>query len=201
MNFTWLDKRIKSNTLKSIALLCFIFIISSCGFHLRGHQSLENSAELKGTQVYLAVTSEDMQFQRQIKIDLQFLGFKVIDDALAPAVHLVVTQSVVDKRAIGIDSIGRNNEFEIIHQINYLVNFEQLKALDTSRSSAMENSQDELVVHQLSSRRSFYLDNEDLIGKRAEEATLLDAMRQELSRKLVNHLVISLNQHKDSSTH
>ena len=58
---------------------------------------------------------------------------------------------------------------------------------------AKSEEHSEFENQQVSSHRSYYFDNNDPIGKKAEEESLRDSMRGELSRRMINHLLVSLS--------
>ena len=181
--------------LKLIFLLVVgTYFVSGCGFHLRGQGESLGISQLKGLEVYLAVTSEDNLLRRQIANDLQASGMTVVNEPESSPNHLIVLNSKVLRRAIGVDSNGRNNEFELNQRVRFLVNYVNLETQTSppNRTKSSKKNPTEEVM-QVEVRRSFYLDNIDLIGKRAEEKGLLDSIRQEVSRKIVSRFVVSLD--------
>ncbi len=184
----------KTSQLKfCILLIIATLYISGCGFHLRGQGESYSVAQLNGMQVYLAVTSDDNLLRRQIANDLQASGIVVVNEPESTNNHLIVLNSKILRRAIGVDSNGRNNEFELNQSVRFLVShldtYEKNKQQANNRS--VSNSLDEIM--NVEARRSFYLDNIDLIGKRAEEKALLDSIRQEVSRKIISRFVVVID--------
>lgn len=171
-------------------LSCFL---TACGFHLRGQGGEQTLMFEKGMQVYLAITDKDRLLQRQIRNDLQASGVLVVDKPELSQNHLVVLNSEIEKRAIGVDSNGRNNEFELNQSIRFVVNSYLNKSTKASNERIDESLIEPIIVQ---ARRSFYLDNIDLIGKRAEEDSLLESIRQEVSRKLISRFVVVLDKQK-----
>jgi outer membrane lipopolysaccharide assembly protein LptE/RlpB len=173
----------------SVLRLFLVFIIGAqfiagCGFHLRGQGESYSVAQLNGIQVYLAVTSEDSLLRRQIANDLQASGIVVVNSPELTENHLVILNSKVLRRAIGVDSNGRNNEFELNQNVRFLVSHidvkQQRKTSDKKKPKT--SSLDEVMN-----------DNIDLIGKRAEEKALLDSIRQEVSRKIISRFVVAID--------
>ncbi len=179
-----------------------IQLLSGCGFHLRGQGQALNDTRLQGVNVFLAVSSDDNLLRRQITNDLLALGMNVVTEPEASSNHLVVLNSKVNRRAIGVDSNGRNNEFELNQEVRFLVNYIEIDSADSSNQSASKKTKSTKLkkavnsnedVMNVAARRSFYLDNIDLIGKREEEKGLLDSIRQEVSRKIISRFVVSLD--------
>jgi outer membrane lipopolysaccharide assembly protein LptE/RlpB len=183
-----------NNKLIKLVFLALVVtqLMTGCGFHLRGQGQTMTTTQLNDVKVYLAVTSEDYLLRRQITNDLQATGLTVVSQPTESSNHLIVLNSKVLRRAIGVDSNGRNNEFELTQNISFLVNYiDHSKDKKNTKIAAIGSLDDELQVQ---ARRSFYLDNIDLIGKREEEKGLLNSIRQEVSRKLISRFVVSLNQ-------
>ncbi|MBV1908186.1 MAG: hypothetical protein KUG78_02635 [Kangiellaceae bacterium] len=173
-----------------IVLTLLIGVTSGCGFHLRGQSDGKSLTSGKGLTVYLAVNSDDKLLRRQITNDLQASDLLVVSEPELSGNHLVVVSAKVNKRAIGVDSNGRNNEFELNQNVQFIVN---AFASETG-AKKIQKVESLLEPIEVQARRSFYLDNIDLIGKRAEEKGLLESIRQEVSRKIISRFVVTLDQ-------
>jgi len=180
-------------------------MISSCGFYLRGQGPNNFIGDFENEKIYLAVTSKDQVLLRQIKLDLQLARFQLVNDPEKSNNHLIVLNTTFEKRVIGTDQNGRDNEFQITQTAEYIVNHysQELlrenekvhysaKPMEAEDNSKIED-QSEFENQQVRSHRSYYFDNNDPIGKKAEEISLRDSMRGELSRKMINHLLVSLS--------
>lgn len=178
-------------------ILIASLILSSCGFHLRGNVTNNTVQSVKGLAVYLSMTSQDKALFRQLKRDFQLADILVVDDPSLSSHHLLVLNNSLEKRAVGVDNFGRNNEFELIYGVEFMVN-----RFDTNRNNMSLTdysnaiSQGELVIDKtiLTSHRNLYRDNYDNIGKNAEEASLIDSMRRELSLKIMSQFIASNNE-------
>ncbi len=174
---------------------CTLF---GCGFQLRGTLQqdasllkLNSSDESEKVSLYLAVTTKDRGFYRQIKNDLAMMGFAIETDPEKSNNHLIVLASEIDRRVTGVDSNGRNNEFEITHSITFIVN--HLNAKNDSLEKNSSDNQDALDNKTLSVSRYFYVDSNDPIGKSVEEEALLAEMQSQLSRKTIRALLLSIS--------
>jgi len=182
-----------------------MFLLSSCGFHLRGQGSNNFIGDFENETLYLAVTSQDKALLRQVKMDLQLARFVLVDDPEKSSNHLIVLNTIFDKRVIGTDQNGRDNEFQISQTVEYIVNhYADDQSTDNNKKRQHGSTQSKFSQtdfeneanfenQKIRSRRSYYFDNNDPIGKKAEEASLRESMRAELSRKMINHLLISLS--------
>jgi outer membrane lipopolysaccharide assembly protein LptE/RlpB len=173
-------------------------VLFGCGFQLRGTLQqdasllkLNSSDDAEKVSLYLAVTSKDRSFYRQIKNDLAMMGFEIKTDPEKANNHLIVLASEIDRRVTGVDSNGRNNEFEITHSITFVVN--HLSEKTNSREEESSNNQDALDNKTLSVSRYFYVDSNDPIGKSVEEDALLAEMQSQLSRKTIRLLLLSIS--------
>lgn len=172
-------------------LSCFL---SACGFHLRGQGGEGALSQRKDMSVYLSVSSDDNLLRRQITNDLQASDIKVVTEPELSHNHLVIVSSKLSKRAIGVDSNGRNNEFELSQSVSFVAN-----SFRDNLSVEKQQAQADLESHVVTARRSFYLDNIDLIGKRAEEQSLLESIREEASRKIISRFLVAVdNQQKNN---
>jgi outer membrane lipopolysaccharide assembly protein LptE/RlpB len=179
-----------------IILMRFVYILlactllSSCGFHLRGKIDTSVLQSIKGMPVYLSVTSEDKKLFRQLKRDFQLADYVVVSEPSLSRNHLVVLNSTFKKRAVGVDTLGRNNEFEIMIGIEFIVNqFDQSK-----QSKEQFKEQAELEQSIITAHRNLYRDSFDSIGKNAEENSLIDSMRQELSLKIMSQFTATIRE-------
>lgn len=179
----------------------FIFLsqlLSSCGFHLRGQGPNNIISGYEGAKVYFSAVEKNSLLTRRLNMDLQLSKFHLIDDASLTAKHLIILGSEFQVRAIGTDRNGRDNELEITEIVEFIVNQFDESGDEVNEERHREKFQLKKDVNKSSviARRSYYFDNNDPIGKKAEEQTLRDSMRIELSRKIISQLIVSLGQVK-----
>lgn len=160
------------------AMIFSVSLISSCGFHLRGQGPSMSVASVKNSRVYLVANQDNGGFYRQLRRDLQFSQVTLIDDPLNAEWHIVILSSKMEKSSIGIDQNGRTNEYQLTTTIEYLLD-------STNHFKPLAESSEKIENRKLTTSRRFYFDNNDVIGKRNEEKTLLAAMNQELSARLI----------------
>jgi len=170
--------------------LLLIFLLScqlfGCGFHLRGLDENRNAANLKNAQVYLTVTNENRVFHRQLKRDLQLTEVRLVEDIKNANWHLVILLVDTEKKSVGIDRKGRSNEYTVSMKVEFIIVSREM--LNENGDSNSEN--DSNLVFRIS--RNVYSDNNDQIGQRKEENNILDTMRKELSRRLINALSLRI---------
>jgi len=181
-----------SHLFRSLIIFITCLMLSSCGFHLRGTANF-NINTSQDLSVFVGFSSDDHLFERQLKNDLKLAKVTLVNDAIQVNNHLIIVDSFIEKNSIGLDSVGRNNEFEISYAIDFVINNnakQDMKDISLPRSN-MENSNAEKKT--IIARRSLYIDRNDPIGKRTEEKKLLESMRQELSNKLVRQFISVTN--------
>jgi len=187
-----------------------ILLLSSCGFHLRGQGANNFVSDFSGTEIYLAVTSQDKNFSQQLTRDLQLAGFLLVDEPEQTKHHVIVLNTKAKKRVIGTDRNGRDNEFEINQTAEFIVNEANEINLknkvgknqvgkggegNVSGGKEQKNKNNDFEYHNQTVRasRTYYFDNNDPIGKKTEENLLNESMKRELSRKIISHLVVGLS--------
>ena len=178
------------------ALICFL---SACGFHLRGQGPNNFIGDFDGFEIYLAVSSENQAFLRQIKMDMQLAEFKLVEEPEKSSMHLIVLNTEFDKRVIGTDQNGRDNEFQIAQTAEFIVNiYSEDQTEDQSITNNSSSNSSEFETQSVHAHRNYYFDSNDPIGKKAEEEFLKESMGSELTRKMISHLIISLSKAEQS---
>jgi len=180
------------DSLRGLVIFVVCLILSSCGFHLRGTTS-SNIHSSEGLSVFVGFSSDDRFFERQLKNDLKLANVTLVKDATQVNHHLIIVNSFMEKKSIGIDSVGRNNEFEISYAIDFVINNNGKQVMQDSSASRSESKNVVPATKTIVARRSLYIDRSDPIGKRTEEKKLLESMRQELSNKLVRQFISVTN--------
>lgn len=179
-------KRLNRTYYHLLIIVCCGMIITGCGFYLRGQGPNFNGKSIENSQVYLAATQSDGLLHRQILRDLQFSEVRVIDEPEKAEWHVIILTANTEKKSVGIDSSGRSNEYEITIGVEFIVDSAN-KIKQANQNTSGEKS-DAIENRFLTVHRNFYFDNNDPIGKRHEEKIILDSMRKDISRQLINVL-------------
>ncbi|MDQ7049667.1 MAG: hypothetical protein Q9M92_09030 [Enterobacterales bacterium] len=166
-------------------LLCYLtlLILSGCGFHLRGQSDHKLTVDNSDTVIYVPSSNIGQSFAKQITLALQQAQFSITKEADNADYQLMIINIKIQQKAIGIDDLGRNNEFEVSLFTKYLILPKQTE----------QKFEDELLdqysfSHQL--QQSVYIDANDVIGKRAE----LKMIHQQLYQKMTDKVLAQLNQ-------
>ncbi len=180
--------------LKITLILLISFSLAGCGFHLRGQGPNQSSVSLDSSRVYLAATSEDGLFHRQLERDLQYANVEIISDPTTADWRIVILSSNTEKKSVGIDRSGRTNEYEILINIEYILDAVSETKQSEQQLAIKPMASDIEITENLTlvASRHLYYDNNDPIGKRNEEKTLLESMRRELSGKIIKVLSTSI---------
>ncbi len=176
--------------IKLITIIILGCLLLGCGFHLRGQGPHVSGANIENSRVYLATIQSAGLLNRQILRDLQFSEAEVIDDPEKADWHIIVLSAKTEKKSVGIDSSGRNNEYEIIISVEYIV--DSSRNLKATNQTGKDEKYSEIRNRFITSHRNFYYDNNDPIGKRNEEKILLNSMHKDISRQLVSVLSSSI---------
>jgi len=168
-------------TMQLILSLSLLMIVSSCGFHLRGQSDSQSHASNARPPIYVQAGKYAQNMQREIILALQLLHFPVVEEPKDADYQLIIIESNYKQNAIGIDELGRNNEFELSLSIKYLIIPNQKNIL-----SSDEVVQEYSFDHQL--EQSLYIDASDIIGKRAELKMSIGGLHQKMNDYLVAHL-------------
>lgn len=176
-----------------------ILLVTSCGFHLRGQGTSNFVGDYSGALIYLAVTSRDKEFHRRLKMDLQLANFSITDEPEKTSHHLIILSTTLKRRVVGTDRNGRDNEFETTQTAEFIVNESiEITPQDLRNGEKIENPEYENQI--VRAHRTYYFDNNDPIGKKTEEESLNQSMREELSRKIISHLAVGLSQASKQAT-
>lgn len=176
-------------------LLLFSFLISSCGFHLRGSQDL--SAFLP--EVQIQGTSKHSELGRELTQALTSAKINVLDES---ETLLNISKDGFSKRILSLDSAGRANQYELSYQLSFSL-VKELK-VDNAETKIKQNIVDLMPLQTITEKREYLFDANLILAKSDEEARLNNDMRQAAILQLVRRLNFSLKKsslklnHKDS---
>jgi len=168
----------------AVIITVTVLFLSGCGFKLRG-TDLSEQNQAVNISVYFAFSGHDAMLERQIKNRLRLANITIVEKPIQSTNHLIVVNSEMDKSSIGIDRVGRNNEFEFSYVIDFVINNEAQQEGEASLDESSQQLEKKVILV----RRSLYFDRNDPIGKRTEEKRLIESMQQEISDKLVRQFI------------
>lgn len=176
-------------------LFLFSFLISSCGFHLRGNQDL--SAFLP--EVQIQGTSKHSELGRELTQALTSAKTNVLDESKT---LINISKDSFSKRILSLDSTGRANQYELSYQLSFSL-VKKLK-VDNADAKIKQNIVDLIPSQTITEKREYLFDANLILAKSDEEARLNNDMRQAAILQLVRRLNFSLKKsslnlnHKDS---
>ena len=166
--------------IKLTFLLLFSFLISSCGFHLRGNQDLSSSL----AEVQIQGTSIHSELGRGLVRALTSAKVNVLDES---DVLLIITKDIFSKRVLSLDSSGRANQYEL----NYQLSFSLIKKL--KQDNEKQSFVDLIASQSITEKREYLFDANLVLAKSDEEIQLNKDMREAAMFQLIRRLKYSLN--------
>ncbi len=145
-------------------MLSAIFLLSACGYHLRGSQY--ETGQVKK----IALLNASGPLHRQMQLTLRSTGGQLLDKADNAEVVVYVNHEKMDRRVLSISSVGKANEFELIYRLNYSM-------LDTQGKPLLESAEMEIY-------RDYFNDQEDILAKNNEELIIREEMYRQAIRTL-----------------
>lgn len=151
-------------------LTLLIFMISGCGWQLRGYEQYKAGNTNKIEQLHLKGKATNRLFQSSLKRQLEDLGILLNDDA--PLV-LTLKEESTERRPLSYGSTGIPVQYQLIMSIRY------------EFSSEPKTPANKRV---LTARRQYDFDTSLVLAKKEEEKKLLEEMRHELATRIIASL-------------
>jgi LPS-assembly lipoprotein len=161
-----------------LLLITAIFLLTSCGYHLRGAYQLP--PQLMNTRI--KADNMNSELVRGLRRSLETSGINIIQDAALPSAdsskdsritELRIVKEKHDKRVLSVDANGRVREYDLQYSIG----------IELSGSDKFYVPEQTLEIS-----RDFLFDPEDVLGKSDEEADLLRDMQQDMVRLIMLRL-------------
>jgi LPS-assembly lipoprotein len=149
----------------SIGLL-FTLALSACGFQLRGVTELSFK--------HLYIQGAPLSISRELKQSLKANGIQVVESSDQAELMLELLNETNEKKILSLSGTGLVREYEL----NYSASFRTREPSDPIWS-APQNVQ---------TRRDFSYNDNALLGKAEEEATLNNDMRKGAVREILRRL-------------
>ncbi len=166
-------------------ILLFSFVITSCGFHLRGNQDL--SAVLP--EVEIQGTSKHSELGRALSRALTAAKVNVLDES---DTILDITRDTFSKRVLSLDSAGRANQYEISYQLSFTLQ-EKVKGESLKFENKDQLNKQQIIklmpAQNITEKREYLFDAGSVLAKADEEKRLNNDMRQAAMLQLVRRLM------------
>jgi LPS-assembly lipoprotein len=147
-------------------------LISACGYHLRG--AIELPSELKNVYIEGAST----QLLEQFKLALQSSAVQMVNSRAEAGIVIVVSNEENLTRSLSLGAGGRSNQYGLEYRLNY-------KITNAKDVILMESSPVEI-------RREYFNNQQVILGKENEEATIRNEMYQQAVRTMINQIRFNL---------
>jgi LPS-assembly lipoprotein len=149
---------------KIIAMILISTLLNACGFQLRG--SFESNFE----SIYISGGTKD--FTKILKKRVKQAGIKIKPLSEAERSVEIITNSFT-KNILSLGGDGKVREYEINYKVSY-----RFKSQEGEWSKPIE----------LDVMREYAYDDDDLLAKGAEEATLVKGMKDQIIRTMVSQI-------------
>ena len=139
-------------------------LLSACGFQLRG------SFESNFDSIYISGGTKG--FTKILKKRVKQAGIKIKSSSEAERSVEIISDTFT-KKILSIGGDGKVREYEVKYQVSY-----RFKSQDGEWSKPID----------LEVMREYAYDDDDLLAKGAEEATLLKGMKDQIIRTMVSQI-------------
>ena len=147
---------------------CSLLFVSGCGFHLRGSE--QGGAPLPP----VAITGELGELRGELRARLRAAGGTVVETFAEAQWVVRLLSEERERRVLSVGSTGKVEEYEIHYAATFTI---EDKA-----------GQTRLGPETLSQVRSYGFSESDVLGKDAEQDTLVKDMRREAAWQIVQRL-------------
>lgn len=154
-----------------ILLLLLALSLSSCGFHLRGHDLKE--AGFPFGSIYLK-SNAPTPFVADLQNSLELYKIRIAGSSAEADLTLDIVSETTDKQILAISGAGQVREF----QLNYRVS---LRGYDKQMNAW-------LPADDISLQRSLTYDDAQILAKEQEEALLYRDMRSDAVQQVMRRL-------------
>ena len=165
------------------------FIITSCGFHLRGNQDLSDVLP----ELSLQGTSKHSELGRELSRALTEAKINVSDGS---ATVFKVNNDTFSKRVLSLDSAGRANQYEL----SYNLSFSLFKTVANQKAKTAKESLVRLVdlipAQSITVKREYLFDANLVLAEADEERRFKSDMLQEAMLQVTRRLNFSLRSRK-----
>lgn len=154
-------------TKRFFSVLALSILVAACGFKLRGQIPIPESLSV------MSVESSDRIMRQELVEGLDFAGVTVVQSAAEALAALDLHSVKYDRQVRTIDDRGKVTGYLLIYTVDYKLT-----------SSEGEN----LRQAQVSTRRDFNFDPEQVLQAEIEEKTLREDMARDLTQQILRQL-------------
>jgi LPS-assembly lipoprotein len=156
-----------SRILVGLALL----VLTSCGFHVRGHSNVP--VQLAFQSVYLRTSNESL-FVEDLRRALTLNKVKVAESADEASITLEIISEATDKQILSLSAAGRVLEYELRYRVS-------LSAYDIQLNYWLPTAD-------ISMSRTMAYDDAQVLAKEQEQALIYKEMRTDAVAQVMRRL-------------
>lgn len=154
-----------------ISLIILMFLLSSCGFHLRGHNVKEKSFPF--TSLYLK-SAAPTPFIADLENSLELYKIKIAATAAGADLTLDIVSETSDKQILALSGAGQVLEYQLRYRVS-------LRAYD-------RQMMEWLPADEISLQRTLTYDPAQILAKEQEESLLYRDMRSDAVQQVMRRL-------------
>jgi len=154
-----------------ISLIILIFLLSSCGFHLRGH-GLKGAGFPFGS-LYLK-SAAPTPFISDLQSNLELYKIKLAASAAEADLTLDIVSEASDKQILALSGAGQVLEFQLRYRVS-------IRAYDKQMNEW-------LAADEISLQRTLSYDAAQILAKEQEEGLLYRDMRSDAVQQVMRRL-------------
>ncbi len=159
-------KRVVSNSVVAFLLMVMV----GCGFHLRGAADLSDSLKT----MYIEGVSLQRGMGLYLKRGLISNGIVVVEQPKQHAAILKIIDNQFDRRVLSVGSNAKISEYELYALIRFSV-------IDAEGNTLA-------APQQVEAQRDYQFDENEVLGREAEEDLLRDELNKELVQSMLRRL-------------
>ncbi|MBK8188283.1 MAG: hypothetical protein IPK77_14080 [Cellvibrio sp.] len=166
---------------KSLIIFC-IFLLTACGWHLRGSDP-KLSSQLQWTDIAISADDEHTAFFTYLRPALDTYHLKESESATN---QLQIQNLELDRRTAGVGADALTSAYELTLSVEYRLGSDQQSSEKFTRASVT---------------RTYNYNLNNANGAAQEEALILREMHRELAQQILRRTRLLLSQRSDNKDH
>ena len=152
-----------------LILLLHFWLLSGCGFHLRG--AVEYPPSMQETYIDGNPASAVV---RELRLNLEASGASIVDSPQAAGATLHILGETFERRVLSVRSNAQVSEYELIYKVRFSV----------TRADGVQL----LTPQEINVVRDYRYDPNQVLGSSSEESLLQEEMRRDVSQLILRRL-------------
>ncbi len=151
----------------TLLILLPVFLVSACGWHLRGVEALDEQLKT----LYIDVPGDHVELSRTLKRSFKSMGVQLTETAKEAPLTLTISQVSDKRRTISTSGRGKAAEYELTSIIGYRI-----------------TNSEGLILQgpaQVSAEKVYLFDPNNVVSAYEEEQILRQEMQRDLIQKII----------------